>query len=704
MNTEHEIRKLPKNPVEAGNIDRYVAEWKAKLVILTSGLLIFETLTGLAIYFLPFNLSNQMMVLIHTLIGLIFIIPYIWYQIRHYVISRQYAFTYIKFLGQATFTTITVCSLSGLVLTYQGAFSTRISYTMDLIHIISTFVLIAAVATHILFIVIRNRKLRGTERGTRISGAEGRFGWGISLATLVFFLITFLVTYAYSPVIYSNAFPEDYSFQYGEDRPFAPSLAKTTSGGAYDPRSLAESEGCGTSLCHEEIVKEWLPSAHRYASMDAGFQVVQKVMADQNGPVSTRYCGGCHDPIALFSGSKNIYAEDLSSYGADEGVSCIVCHTITETDVKGNASYTIVQPKRYAFELKEGKTAKFLSDFLIRSYPRQHIESYKRDLYKTAEYCGACHKQFIDEEINNVGWVQLQNQYDNWRKSHWNNEEEPEKTLICRDCHMRLVDNSSDPASGDPQDLNRSSSDKKHRHHAFIASNQFMPAVLNLPGHEEHIRLTEEWLRGETVLPEIADRWVEGPAIPIKITAPEEIKPGEEVRIKVNMTNNKVGHDFPTGPLDIIQCWVELVATNETGDTLFSSGMMDTKHFIEEATFIFKAEGIDQYGNLIDRHNLWEMVGARFKRALFPGFSDVAEYRFMCPSTIRPPGEPLPSEKEFAFKVPKGAQGAIDVKARLRYRKVGQFLMNFLFGEESGLTTKITDLSEDTVTIPVKGS
>jgi hypothetical protein len=146
------------------------------------------------------------------------------------------------------------------------------------------------------------------------------------------------------------------------------------------------------------------------------------------------------------------------------------------------------------------------------------------------------------------------------------------------------------------------------------------------------------------------------------------------------------------------------VATNETGDTLFSAGMMDTKHFIEEATFIFKAEGIDQYGNLIDRHNLWEMVGARFKRALFPGFSDVAEYRFMCPSTIRPPGEPLPSEKEFAFKVPKGAQGAIDVKARLRYRKVGQFLMNFLFGEESGLTTKITDLSEDTVTIPVKGS
>ena len=48
------------------------AEWRAKLAILVSGLLVFETLTGLSIYLLPFSLPNQFVVLVHTLAGLIF--------------------------------------------------------------------------------------------------------------------------------------------------------------------------------------------------------------------------------------------------------------------------------------------------------------------------------------------------------------------------------------------------------------------------------------------------------------------------------------------------------------------------------------------------------------------------------------------------------------------------------------------------------
>ena len=48
---------------------------------------------------------------------------------------------------------------------------------------------------------------------------------------------------------------------------------------------------------------------------------------------------------------------------------------------------------------------------------------------------------------------------------------------------------------------------------------------------------------------------------------------------------------------------------------------------------MFKAEPVDQYGNLIDRHNLWEMVGVRYRRSLFPGFSDTAEYTFACPGS-----------------------------------------------------------------------
>ena len=107
--------------------------------------------------------------------------------------------------------------------------------------------------------------------------------------------------------------------------------------------------------------------------MDAAFQAVQNTMAEQNGATSTRYCGGCHDQISLFSGTKNIFVENLTSLdGYQEGISCIACHAIEETDVKGNANYTIAQPERYAYELRaaDGKMPVFLRDFLIRSYPR----------------------------------------------------------------------------------------------------------------------------------------------------------------------------------------------------------------------------------------------------------------------------------------------------------------------------------------------
>lgn len=63
--------------------------------------------------------------------------------------------------------------------------------------------------------------------------------------------------------------------------------------------------------------------------MDTVFQAIRSVMAEQRGPESIRYCGGCHDPISPFSGTKNILVENLTGPAGDqEGVSCLVCRAI----------------------------------------------------------------------------------------------------------------------------------------------------------------------------------------------------------------------------------------------------------------------------------------------------------------------------------------------------------------------------------------
>jgi hypothetical protein len=197
-------------------------------------------------------------------------------------------------------------------------------------------------------------------------------------------------------------------------------------------------------------------------------------------------------------------------------------------------------------------------------------------------------------------------------------------------------------------------------------------------------------------VPEIASRWRKGPAITVELEAPEVVAAGSKVDLRVHVGNNKAGHDFPTGPLDIIQAWVEVVAKDSRGQVVFHSGARDDRHFVDAGTFMFKAEPIDRYGNLIDRHNLWEMVGVRFRRSLFPGAEDVASYQFGCPGDGA--SNPMRSDhvEASAIEVPVDALGDLEIEATLNYRKFDQYLLNFAFGEKSGLTAPVTQLASAT--------
>jgi len=390
--------------------------------------------------------------------------------------------------------------------------------------------------------------------------------------------------------------------------------------------------------------------------------------------------------------------------GFNEGVSCLACHSIQKTDIQGNANFTVVQPRSYLWQWSTKGPARLTRDFLIRAYPAEHLKLSKR-MYKAPEYCAACHKQFIDQEVNRVGWVQLQNQYDNWKASHWNRKGDPTRTVECRECHMPLVD-SHDPASGDSADYNRSPNDGKHRSHRFLAANNMMPRMLHLEGADRQIRLTEQWLQGKIPIPEIRQKWAEGPVVKMRVEAPAEVSPGARIPIRVILTSNKVGHDFPTGPLDLIQSWVELNVTDDAGNVILASGRRDEKHFIEPGSFLFKAEPVDQYGNLIDRHNLWEMVGVRYRRSLFPGYSDTVEYQAACPSSIARPvrtatGCQFTEADDFAVNS-RPASGSYRVVATLHYRKVDQFLLNYVLGEKAGVTAPVVDITSATASVAVR--
>ncbi len=665
---------IPAAPAESRPVVEPRAGWKSILARISVGVLLFECVTGLAISFGPFHAVIEWSVLLHTAVGLATLAPLAWYLARHWLDYRRQALSDVALLGYVSAAALAVCLVSGLIVTAQALFGIRTSAPLRQVHFGSTLVAFGAALPHIVMASLRRRKSNSAP------AMAGALRVSAFLASIPLLAIA-LCTMAYSGTRYVNRFPADYNFLYGKSRPFAPSLARTSTGGAFDARSLSGSQTCGSSGCHEQIYDEWKPSAHRYAAMDTIFQGIQTVMAKQNGPESTRYCGGCHDPISLFSGTKNIFAENLTALeGYNEGVSCLACHAIQKTDIQGNANYTVFQPREYLWQwAQSGTLAAMGRDFLIRAYPAQHNRLSKR-MYKKPEYCAACHKQFIDKEVNRVGWVQLQNQYDNWAASHWNQKGDARKTVECRECHMPLVA-STDPAAGDTSDYNRNAGDRKHRSHRFLAANNLMPALLHLEGAAKHTELTRQWLQGKYEIPEIRHKWAGGPVVRIRLETPDAVVPGRQFPVRVLLTSNKVGHDFPTGPLDMIQSWVEIRVTDDAGALLFASGRRDQRNFIEPGSFLFKAEPVDQYGNLIDRHNLWEMVGVRYRRSLFPGYSDRVEYQVACPPS--PQGDSL------------------HIAAALNYRKIDQFLLNYVLGADSGVTAPVVEIASTSADVRV---
>ncbi|PIP80942.1 MAG: hypothetical protein COW84_02505 [Gammaproteobacteria bacterium CG22_combo_CG10-13_8_21_14_all_40_8] len=680
-------------------IEKSIKGWKSLLSGLTSGLIFYGLLSGLAIYALPFSQYNQFNVLIHTILGLISLVPIGVYCWKHWKTRTGGTLNHYQLLGYSAIVFLVICLITGIVLTGQSLFSNRISSLQSTIHLLSAIIVGLFFALHILTIALR--KMKQGKIKTQIKSAQKIFNLWVLSVTFLSVLWGFIGWANYQIPEKFQFFDSQYNWRFGQDKPFQPSLAvldindsdqsghqKNHPLKAANPKYLSRSKSCGSSNCHENIYKEWLPSAHRYSSMDDMFQKVQTIMMTETSPEHTRYCAGCHDPISLLSGAKNSTNVTLGVEGYDEGSSCVVCHSIVKTDVQGNGNYVIHIPDRYLYELNDDPISKLVSDFLIRSYPKHHVQSYSKPLYKTEEFCAACHKQYIDKQVNtDIGKVQGQNQYDSWKNSRWYHKNDPKKSISCRECHMPLQ-NTADPANGDSSDYYRSPTDNKHRSHRTLATNSYIPQLMKLDGAKKHIQLTESWLQGRIDIPEIADKWVKGPVVSLQVIAPQSITEGERVSVAIAMLNNKAGHDFPTGPLDMIESWVELIVTDQNHKVVFHQGGLDDQNRVDKGA-TFRADGFDRKGALIDRHNLWDLVGANYKRTLFPGRKDLLQMQFQCPSMARgrvianQKGEAIGERKDLIqFDTANLQQGInkLHIVAKLWYRKANPEFLNAVYG------------------------
>ena len=742
------------------------SRWRLLLGHLVIACLLYELLSGIAIWLLPFGSVSQLSVIIHTVIGLLALVPVSWFAVTHSWRRRYDSGDDFQIVAHISLAVLAICLVSGLLLTVQAVLATRINYSAVTIHLLSSLALGAFVFLHML-LKASSERAPGNSAGKRNRAVY----LGISVLFSAAILgVTQLWSLQIKPEPVNMAFDDDYDWSFGDDRPFAPSLARLAQpdwevnmqaglaavlgpeqlgelaalidalpkggdgpissvrtaleilpvsaeqkreagkaldtaitrlreSGAINPAALEGSESCGRSGCHEAIYREWKPSAHGFSASDELFLAVQAAMAEERSPTHTRSCAGCHDPVSLFSGSRDGDQFTTSTLGIHEGNSCLICHSIIETNSDGNSEYVMQIPQRYLFESGEGSGSRLLSDFLIRSYPEHHVATYKRPLYKDSEFCAGCHKQVPGPELSSgIGRAQDQNEYDSWQNSRWYHEDEPDKRIECRECHMPLVEG-LEPASGDDIDTYRTADDGKHRSHRFLASNMYIPVKQDLDGGQEQAEQTIAWLRGEIEIPEIADKWTDGAMVEIELLTPETVAPGEIISLKVLLRNNKTGHDFPAGPLDVLESWVEVTVSDENGNVILELGGENNPDPTVDTPLVYKADWYDRQGMPVERHNLWDVVGSSYKRVLETGQEDIIDVPFRCPTMSRPrlsgtAGVDETGERHSDVVLSVASEQILElhVSARLLFRKANPRFLELVYGFDAGIEAPIIEL------------
>lgn len=628
------------------------------------GLLLVLAITGIAIWLFPFSIISQFAILGHTALGLAaFPLFGIW-QLSHWLGSRRAPRSLRKICAYTAFWLLLLNAGSGVVVCAQAFFARLVTPFWHLIHLWTGILVLPFLLIHLL-----PAQQTATDQIDYVP--ERRRTWKrASIVALILLVAWTAVSIAYTRV------QQEESLQIAtqaEGPPFAPSNADTENGEPLPVGLLANSVSCGTSDCHAAIYREWRASAHRWSAEDEFFQEVRTVTTQVKGQPETEKCGVCHDPVSFMSGQKSPLL-GRSAPGFKEGDSCVVCHAVTRVDERGIGSYVLRSPKRYLYDQEAGGYRKAINHFLIRSYPHQHNHDYALELLKKPESCATCHKEF-DVLDPKEGPVQVETQFDDWKKGKWNTDTDASRRLYCQQCHMYLVETSWSEV--DPYDV-KVGLGAKHRNHAFAAGNQFMPLALSSPDSVEHTKRVEEWLRGERVISEIEKNWPKGPIVQLKIVAPPIFRSGK-ADFQIVLKNEKVGHGFPTGPLNIARAWIEVTVKDAAGDTVFHSGLLDAQGHIEAGSYILKPLAIDTSGRMILKPDLWHPKGPQFRPAILAGESQSFDYEFAVEPKIK---------------------GPLTVDARLRYRKANQFFMDAVYTDQRR-EAPITDISSGHVEVAV---
>lgn len=474
---------------------------------------------------------------------------------------------------------------------------------------------------------------------------------------------------------------------------FEPALTRVAlSGGetTLPPERLMRDAFCAE--CHADIAEQHAASMHRLSSFNNpvyrfSVEETREVVLARDGDVkAARFCAGCHDPLPLYSGAfdQPDYDPD-SDPAADAGITCLVCHAITEVNSpKGNADFTLVDPPRYPFEDVPNQWLAAIGRQLIRAKPAFHKRTMLQPLHQTPEFCSTCHKVSIPPELNHYRWLRGQDHYGTFLASGVSGHRVdafyyPERAQTnCNGCHMPFA------ASRDPAARLFPGQGVGVHSHRFAAANTAIPWMLGMDPAEVEQR--QRFLKDGVVRLDLfgikEDGRIDGalhaplrPGLPV-------LEPGREYLLETVLRTTGIGHPLTQGTTDSNELWLDV--TLRDGERVIGrSGALDEEGDVDPWAHFVNAYVLDRHGNRIDRRNVQDIFVALYDHQVPPGSAALVQYR---------------------FAVPEDARGPLVIEAALRYRKFDTRIMRHVLGESfTRNDLPITTMAEDRLELAIAG-
>jgi hypothetical protein len=616
------------------------------------------------------NYFYQWMFLGHLVLGLLLLLPAIVYGLIHIRNAHDHRNRRAVKAGYALFTLTLVLLASGLVLTrglpwveLKNPDARLVAYWMH----VATPLLVAW-----LFVLHR---LAGKKIRWRTGGMVAGIAAAISLVAII--------VQVQDPRRWNQQGPDS-----GEQY-FHPSLARTVDGQFIDAEALMMDGYC--QECHADVHERWSYSMHRFSSFNNPaylFSVrnTRALLQRRDGSIQgVRFCAGCHDPVPFFSGAMDDPDfGDLDNPLATAGITCSVCHSITHINsARGNADYTIEAPLHYPFANSERPWLQWINQTLVKAKPEFHKKTFLKPLHESSEFCGACHKVHLREELNAYKWLRGQNHYDSFLLSGVSGHGVqsfyyPQQAEVnCNGCHMEALPSDDFGARQIGEDPGLQVHD-----HQFPSANTAIPHMLDMPDwvNERHAELLKDSLRVDIFGIRDTGR-IDGPLSAPLETSELVLQPGRQYLVEVVIRTLDLGHHFTQGTSDSNEVWLHVEVGNGTGTIATSGALLGPDMDVDPWAHFVNAYVIDREGQRIERRDPENIFTQLYDNQIPPGAADVVHY---------------------LLDVPADQQGPIDFSVTLNYRKFDTRFMRHLEADSfDGNDLPITIIAEDSIRLPV---